>query len=198
MLLKKYFGNEVIPYIRRISDFRIKYFKEFPYCYEGNYEYEYEYFKGFSQDDKSLVIELSDKEKIIALSTAMPLVSSADILKDAELAFQNVGLNPANYYYLGEIIVDEFSRSQGIAKLVLEKNEEVAKELGFKKMCLSVVVRREDDLRRPANYKSSDSVWEKNGYIKQNIYIDYHWPTILEDGKVEDISNEMVFWTKDI
>ncbi len=198
MLSNIYYGREVTPHIKRISDFRIKYFKEFPYCYEGNYEYEYEYFKGFSQDTKSLVIELLENQKIIALSTAMPLVSNADILKEAVNEFRKFGFNPEEFYYLGEIIVDKNNRNQGLGKLMLEKNEEVALKLGFKKMCLSVVVREQGDPRRPNNYKSSDSVWAINGYVKQNIFINYHWPTMLADGAVKDIDNKMVFWTKEI
>jgi hypothetical protein len=34
------------------------------------------------------------------------------------------------------------------------------------------------------------------GYKKSNMRIEYEWPTILENGSVENRANEMVFWIK--
>lgn len=198
MQILKYTGEAVVDHIQPISEFRILYFKEFPYCYQGNYEYEKEYFLGFSQEKNALVIELLDKGQTIGLSTAMPLVSDADILKDAEAAFVRAGSNPLDYYYLGEVILHPDWRGKGLVKKILQMNEVFALENGFSKMCLSVVIRDEFDPRKPQNYRSSDHVWEKAGYLKKDIFIDYHWPTILEDGSVKELTNPMVFWTKSL
>jgi|GEM_PF-357781 len=185
-------------YLKEIAAFRIKYFREFPYLYEGNFEYEHKYINGFASDSRALLTIVKKDTEIVGVSTALPLVSEADILGDAVKKFVEKGLNPKEYYYYGEVVIKPEHQGQGVAGALMKMQESFAKSLGFEKIALATVVRNTSDERMPKNYVSTDGVWRAAGFKKEDIYIDYEWPTILADNSIKSINNLMVFWTKDL
>lgn len=193
-----YFGKDVLPHIPIVSKMRILEFENYPYLYIGNEEYEKEYLLGFSKDPHSCLAIARDGEEIVGMATAMPLKSEADILKEAEELFSVSGYRPEDFFYFGEFIVLEKYRGKGIARKLEQDLLNFAKKWNFPKACLSVVVRDENDSRKPVGYISGNSTWTKMGYKEIDLKINYHWPTIQEDGEIKDILNEMVFWIKDI
>jgi len=62
-------------YLKEIASFRIKYFREYPYLYEGTFDYEKKYIAGFTKDPKALLAIIKKDNEIIAVSTALPLVN---------------------------------------------------------------------------------------------------------------------------
>ena len=70
------------------------------------------------------------------------------------------------------------------------------KEMEFyEKIALCEVVRAENDLRKPADYKSLHSFWNRQGYVKNSgLITDFSWKEI---GAVEETKHPMVFWIKD-
>jgi GNAT superfamily N-acetyltransferase len=160
--------------------------------------YEEKYLMGFSRDSRA-VLELAhdDSGNLIAVSTALPLLSQADILRDTEEAFKNAGFNPQEYFYIGEVIVAEGYRGQGIAKKMILRQHALAEEWGFKKFCLSTVIRPENDPQKPSNFQKSDPVWESLDYRKNKIIIEYEWPTIQPDRSIIDQKHSMQFWVKE-
>ncbi|MBN8536984.1 MAG: GNAT family N-acetyltransferase [Deltaproteobacteria bacterium] len=190
--------NLIENYLNEIAQFRIKYFKSYPYLYVGNLEYEKEYINGYANNSKSLLILALYNGKIIGVSTALPLNSNADILGEAPVLFAKKGLNINEYFYYGEIIVKTEFQGIGIAAKIYDMQESYAKAEGFKKIILATVNRRPNDPRKPSDYFNTDIVWNKLGFKKCNIQINYNWPTITENGSIKDINNPMDFWTKEI
>ncbi|MBK7963087.1 MAG: GNAT family N-acetyltransferase [Bdellovibrionales bacterium] len=191
-----YFGAEILPQIETVSQLRIQEFKNYPYLYVGTKEYEENYLRGFATDPKScLAIARMDGE-VAGIATAMPLKSDADILKDVEKVFAEAGEQIELYYYFGEFIVLSKYRRLGISMRIEKDLEAIARSQKFSKLCLSTVVREQNDSRRPPDYKATDSVWSKMGFFVTRLKIEYHWPTIQEDGRVVDTINSMRFWEK--
>ena len=190
--------SEILPYIQTVSEMRIQEFESFPYLYKGNFNYEKEYMIGFSKGLKSCLGVAKIDNHIVGICTGMPLQSDADILKDAELVYRNVGHDPGKYYYFGEFIVLPKYRGFGISRKLSYDMEKIAQNLGYHKICLLTVVRNDKDPRKPKNYKNTDYIWESLGYKPDNLTINYHWPTILQSGEVVDDINPMQFWSKNI
>lgn len=196
---KQYMGFQVSPHVDEISKFRIKYFREYPYLYDGNMEYEREYFEGFMKDPNALVITASNNnEKIVGVITGLPLKSDADILKTTEEKFLEIGENPSRYFYIGELIVDGQYRDKGVAAALLIAAESFAKSSGFDLITFSMVVREKDHPLKPLGYIGLEAACERNGYKRNHIVIEHHWPTIFADGSVKDVNNKMEFWVKEL
>jgi GNAT superfamily N-acetyltransferase len=191
-----YRGHDALKPLAEVSDLRIEYFREYPYLYVGTAEIEREYFEGFAGDPRALLIIAKEGAQTVAVSTAVPLVSQSEILRDAERAFSQAGLRPETFYYHGEIIITPECRGKGIAREIFQQEEQAARSLGFESFCLAAVVRSKDDPRRPKGYVDTDGVWESLGFRRQDVTIDYHWPTMLHDGTVADVPNRMAFWMK--
>ncbi len=191
-----YFGLEILPFVETVSQMRIQEFRNYPYLYLGSLEYEANYLRGFATDPKSCLAVARQDGEIIGVVTAMPLKSEADILKDAERLFAKAGERIELFYYLGEFIVLPKYRRFGISKRIEQELEVIARSFGFSRLCLSTVIRNENDSRRPKEYKENDVVWNKMGFRPLNLEMNYHWPTIQADGSVIDIVNTMKFWGK--
>jgi ribosomal protein S18 acetylase RimI-like enzyme len=193
---KIFVGHEVRDIINEASLFRLKYFEEFPYLYKGNFEYEQEYFLEFSRHPCSYVEVLLLENKVIGIATGTPLKSDSNILKEsADLFFAN-NHSPEDYFYIGEVILAPNFRGHGLATLLLKNAEEFGRSKGYSRFTLATIVREKNDPRTPDNYRSTDSVWIKNSYLRTDLVFKYSWPTIMPNKKVAVMDNEMVFWIK--
>ena len=191
-------GDQVTGYIEQVSEMRINAFREFPYLYAGNMEYEKEYFSGFCQCPEAILVLGKYNGSLVAASTALPMKSDADILGEAILEFEKAGKNIDRTFYFGEVIVLPQWQRKGLAASLYKLQESKAREWGFKEIALATVVRADNDVRRPKLYKNTDNVWRALGYSPEPIFIDYHWPTFQSDGTIQDTKNKMQFWTKKI
>lgn len=196
---ERYSGYTISNYVFEVAKFRIKYFRDFPYFYDGNLEYELNYLKGYSEDEKSILIIIRNSQKeIVAVSTGIPLITKSDILSDAEIIFSKNGFNPRLYYYYGEVILDYSVRSQGLTRLIYDDQDKYAQKHGFESIAVATVVREAKDSRNVNLAPNSDYVWRKLGFIVTTMTFNCIWPTIQLDGTTIDCENEMVFWIKDV
>ena len=189
--LRIFQGIQIKPHIETIAQMRIKYFREFPYMYEGSMDYERTYLDGFSKEKDSLLVMAYDGDNLCGFVTGMPLETEASILESLDTA-----TDLETNYYLSEFIVEELYRGKGLSRLLDEAIENKALSLGYSGFSILTVKRADIDPRRPEMYRGTDAVWEKLGFIKTETSILFSWPTILENGSVEDIENLMDFWLK--
>ena len=196
---KTFKGKEIIDYIDLVSQFRIENFKEFPYLYKGNMEYEREYLEGFSSNLESRLILVYENKNVIGISTSLPFLSEYDILEDGPSLFKSMGKNPRDFFYFGEVIISSNFREKGICKEIFRIQEKIAKQLNYKDICFLTVVRDRNDPRMPINYSNPSSIWDSLGYkpIEEKT-LNFEWPTIHIDGTVKNIENPMKFWLKEL
>jgi hypothetical protein len=192
-------GSEVLDHIDDIAKFRMKYFRDFPYLYDGNLKYEKNYLRGYTQDEKSLLIIIRNlNNDIVGIATAIPLVTSSDILKETELLFSANEINPCDFYYCGEVILDYSIRSKGIVSKIFEICEKFASTNGFNSVAIATVIRSTDDPRNTSAIMDLDKLWGRMGFLKTNLTFGYSWPTIQRNGESIDSINQMIFWTKKV
>jgi hypothetical protein len=193
------YGNEIKNHVSEVAAFRIKYFRDFPYLYVGSSEYEEKYLNGYSEDSKAILVKGHNLAgDLVAVSTALPLVTSSDILSGASEMFQSFGFNPEKIYYYGEIILDYSIRGIGISRRIYDLQDVYAKRNGFQQVVIATVEREDLDSRKPIGYLSIDALWKKLGFTKTSLTFEYEWPTIQLNGKVEAQMNPMVYWIKQI
>lgn len=193
-----YYGRELNNWLDFISCLRVDSFKEFPYLYAGDIETEVRYLEGYTADNKSILVLAKENEKVIGISTGVPLDGSSDIVQELKILLKERGVPIEQYYYCGEVIVLPAYRQKGVAKKIISSQEMKIAEWGYKKICLLTVVREQNDRRKPKKYFSTDHVWKAFGFLDKNIYIEYKWPTIMHDGIAQNVNNKMLFWEKSL
>lgn len=187
-------GTELKPIITSLAQLRIEVFREFPYLYDGDLDYEETYLDTYLQSDKSIAVLVFDDDQLVGASTGLPMDHEVE---DFKRPFLEQGYDPSTVFYCGESILKKEYRGRGIYRRFFEERESHAKRLGgFRTICFCAVQRPAEHPLRPDHYQPLDPVWQKFGYEKQpELTTTYRWKDVdeeLESGK------KMVFWMKEI
>jgi len=190
--LKQVTGLNIKKYLDQIGELRIQIFREFPYLYDGNKEYEKEYLQKYLETDDSLALLLFDGNNLVGCSTGIPLEDESSAFRDP---FLKAGIDPQKVFYCGESVLRKEYRGLGIYKHFFTEREKHARNLGrFDLITFCAVVRPNNHPLKPDNYEPLDPVWEKYGYRKQpSIKAMFPWKDLNEPDESE---KEMIFWTK--
>lgn len=186
-------GKALSQYIPELARLRIEVFRDFPYLYDGNYEYEEKYLQTYIDTPASVIVLAIDGEKVVGASTALPMKYETDELKRP---FLENNYNLEDVFYCSESVLNKDYRGLGLGVQFFEQREEHAKELGgFKTITFCCVERPLKHPRRPHNYVPLDSFWNKRGYFKHpELKTTYLWKD-LDD--TEETPKPMTFWLKD-
>lgn len=190
---KKIYSNDIKNYFNELASLRIEVFREYPYLYDGDLEYEKDYLKVYSQSSNSLLVLALSNNQIIGASTCLPL-SEAD--NEFKKSFLNSSYSISKSFYFGESIIKKEFRGQGIGKEFFKFREEHAKKLtpDLEMTCFCSVDRDRSHPLRPEGYRELTNFWNRMGYNKQdNLKVSYEWKDI--DNIMED-TKTMSVWLK--
>ncbi len=96
-------GAAVAPAIADLARLRVEVFREFPYLYNGDPNYERKYLRKYVDLPESTLVVARSRGAIVGVSTALPLLSAeAEVIAP----FRKSGIDPAQVYYFGEIGAD--------------------------------------------------------------------------------------------
>ncbi len=179
-------GAAIAPCIREVAALRIAVFREYPYLYDGDHDYEEQYLKTLADSEKSLVVLAQQDGRVVGASTALPLV-------DSDPLFQETFADPKRYFYYGESVLLPEHRGCGIGKAFFFYREKVARAEEYEKACFCAVRRPDDHPRRPAGYRDLAPLWNKQGFSKTSLTTTYPWKDLDE---TEETSKVMEFWEK--
>ncbi len=184
-------GDETRQYINIVAAMRIEFFSSFPYLYQGTLEQEQHHIEKYCRSKNAQLVVALNGSDIAGFCTAIPLGDESSEIKDA---FPN---SASKVFYIGEVIIKEEHRGQGILRKLFDIQEEYAKEMGFTKTAFLTVVREPFHPARPKGYHDLDPIWQHMGYFK-NIEntVELSWPSV--DQKGESLCNTLVMWVKDL
>lgn len=191
---KPFFGAEIERQFEALAKLRIKVFRDFPYLYGGDLEYEKSYLKTYSQAPQAMMLGAFYRNSLVGATTCIPLVDeTGDVQKpflEAKVPFESI-------FYFGESILLSEYRGLGIGNRFFDAREAHAASFGtFKSTCFCVVVRPEDHPMRPSNYQPLDAFWQKRGYRKvPNLISEFEWKDV---GESVPSSKQMIFWNRDL
>lgn len=178
--------------MHKIAEMRISYFRGFPYLYDGTIEQEKPHLEKYLRSQNANVLLALYNETVIGFCSAIPLKDEIDEIK---LPFSSAGFVLNEVLYIGEIIIDEAFRGQGITRKFFESQEIFAKTNGFTKISFLTVERETTDKNCPQNYKDLEAIWRHFGYNKYTSnFIYLKWPRIDMGGKT--MTNKLSIWTK--
>jgi GNAT superfamily N-acetyltransferase len=189
--------DAVIPDLARL---RIRVFRDYPYLYDGDADYEARYLATYAQARGSVLILARAGRRIVGASSALPL---AEETGEVQAPFTAAGYDPARVFYLGESVLLPEYRGRGIGVRFFEAREAHARDLAadpasgfgpFDWFAFCAVERAADDPRRPAGYQPLDRFWERRGYRRHpELCTAFSWKEI---GEADESPKPMVFWLK--
>ncbi|MDD5578875.1 MAG: GNAT family N-acetyltransferase [Methylobacter sp.] len=186
-------GAALQQYIPELARLRIEVFREFPYLYDGDFDYEKKYLQTYMDCSDSVIVLAFDGDKIVGASTAIPMKYETNELKKP---FIENAYNLDDVFYCSESVLNKQYRGLGIGVRFFEQREAHAEDLGgFKHITFCCVERPIDHPRRPADYAPLDQFWNKRSYFKHpELRTTYNWKD-LDD--IKETPKPMIFWLKD-
>lgn len=174
-----------------LARLRIEVFRDFPYLYEGDLDYERRYLATYMQSPGAAVVGALDGDRLVGAATASPL---ADHFEEFAAPFAEKGLDPDEFFYFGESVLKAAYRGRGVGVRFFEEREKAARDAGFSRCVFSAVVRPTDHPARPRDYEPLDGFWTRRGYARiDGLSTGFSWRDV---GEREETVKPMEFWTK--
>jgi hypothetical protein len=184
-------GHEIIPFIPDLASLRIEIFNEYPYLYEGNLEYEYNYLNIYVECPESIIILLLNDEDVVGASSAIPLEFETI---EFQKPFLEHDIDVKKVFYFGESVLKPEFRGHKLYRHFFTQRELAAKAYGSQFAAFAAIERADTDLRKPEHYVPLDDAWKHFGYEKHpELQTYFEWK---EHGEQKQTPKLMTFWLK--
>jgi GNAT superfamily N-acetyltransferase len=187
---REFVGEEIAEVVDGLARLRVTVFRDWPYLYDGDAEYERGYLSGYAKGD-SIVVAAHAGERMVGAATGMPLSDHAD---DFAAAFEGSGIDMGEVFYCAEsVLLPEF-RGHGAGHAFFDRREAHAARLGFSRVAFCSVLRPGDHPARPADERSHDAFWRGRGYAPlAGVVARFSWRDI---GDADQTGKDLQFWMK--
>lgn len=166
-------------------------FREFPYLYDGDTEYEQKYLRIYAETPGAAVIVARDEHRVIGAATCLPLAAEHAAVQKP---FLEADMDVAGIFYFGESVLETPYRGRGIGVKFFQARE--AQAAGFEMTAFCAVERPENHPLRPKDYVPLHDFWRHRGYRpRPELVCTLRWRDISEAGETE---KTLKFWTKDL
>ncbi len=186
-------GQRIEPFLEDLAQLRIQVFREYPYLYDGDLDYESNYLANYAQSDRAIFVLAMDGADVVGCSTAVPLVRADRVFQQP---FIDRGLVLTEYLYFGESVLRKSYRGQGIGHRFFDERESHAKLLKLPNCAFCVVQRPDDHPKKPKEVRSLEPFWRKRGYAPHpELMVQYPWREIGDESETE---HTMMFWLRQL
>ncbi|MFV0295227.1 MAG: GNAT family N-acetyltransferase [Hyphomicrobiaceae bacterium] len=187
-------GGAIEAILPELARLRIAVFRDWPYLYDGNYDYERDYFAGFSKAPGSVVIAAHDGDQLVGAATATVMGGHAD---GFEKPFVEAGYDTSTIFYFGESILLPRYRGQGAGHRFFDERERHARTFpGIRQASFCAVVRSPDHPKKPADYVPLEAFWTRRGYQPvPGLVGTFEWRDIGDD---KATAKPMQYWITDL
>lgn len=192
-----YHGENLPNELGILGEFRLRFFKDFPYLYVGTEEEEQKHLSEYAALPSVRLLIARDKddhEKVAGVAIGTMLSDETEILHQIGKPLQNLRIEPHRCFYFGEMILPHEFRNKGIGKEMLNVLKGAGREQGADRFGFLAVARAADDVRRPAGLVDSEQVFHKFGFVKTDVFVEYKWATIQTNNSIVPTLNRLYFW----
>ena len=182
-------GASLRALLPELAQLRIEVFRDWPYLYDGDFDYEARYFGRFLQAPQHVAICAFDRGMLVGASTAAPLLSQHE---EFAAPFRAAGEPPEDIFYFGESVLKAAYRGQGLGHAFFDGREAHAEAHGFRKTAFCGVIRPDTHPLRPSDHRPLDAFWRKRGYRPlEGMIAHFAWLDVCE---AAESSKPMQFW----
>lgn len=174
-----------------VARLRIEVFRDFPYLYDGDAEYEHKYLESYRNSPRAILVGAFDGNRLVGASTGTPLANhDAAFIAPVE----NAGLEVERTFYCAESVLLAEFRGQGAGHAFFDVREAHARDHGFTHSAFCSVIRPEDHPERPRNYRPLDPFWRDRGYAPlEGAIARFDW---REVGEPVETTHSLQFWSR--
>jgi GNAT superfamily N-acetyltransferase len=184
-------GAAIAPLIDGLADLRIAVFRDWPYLYDGDRDYERRYLSAYRDNPRAIMVAAFDGAALVGAATALPL---GDHDEEFGEALVGTPLTPANTLYCAESVLLPAFRGQGVYARFFAEREAAGREMGLDWAAFCGVIRPEDHPMRPADAQGLGPVWRHFGYAPvPGAVAQFHWKDL---GEAEETPKPLQFWIK--
>ena len=184
-------GAEAHSALDDLARLRMTVFREWPYLYDGDLDYETAYLAPFADSRTAILVAAFDGAAIIGAATGSPMEDHQSEFA-VPLAANNMAAR--DVFYCAESVLLAEYRGQGIGHLFFDFREDHARALGRKWSVFCSVRRSEAHSARPAEYRSLDKFWHKRGYAPlEGAFATYSWKDLDQD---HETSKPLQIWRR--
>lgn len=120
-------GAAIRPYLPEVARLRIAVFREWPYLYDGDLDYEARYLEVYARSGSAVLVLVRDGERVVGASTGIPLAEESEPFRKP---FIKAGIPPETVFYCGESVLDPAYRGRGLYRQFFAHREAHARALG--------------------------------------------------------------------
>ena len=191
--VRRYAGEAIAPYLDDLARLRIAVFREWPYLYDGDADYEAQYLQTYVRSWRSIAVLAFDGAQVVGASTGLPLSDESDAFR---APFVDSAFDTERIFYCGESVLLPAYRGRGLGHRFFDEREAHARSLsGFDWTGFCAVERAQNDARRPPFQRLNDEFWSKRGYRQRpELRANLDWPEI---GRGE-VAHTLSFWLRSL
>lgn len=179
--------GEVLDDLARL---RIAVFRDWPYLYDGDLDYERDYLQAY-QSPGAVVVAAYDGARMIGAATGAPMEDHAG---DFAAAFAARPEPLEQIFYCAESVLLPEYRGHGLGHAFFDGREAQARALGRSYSAFCRVVRPDDHPLHPQGYRPLDGFWRKRGYAPlPGVVAGFDWKDI---GDSTPTRKPLQFWMK--
>jgi len=161
---KRVTGSDIAPHVEDLARLRIEVFREFPYLYDGDADYERNYLQTYVNSARSLALLVYDGSELIGASTGLPML---DETEEFQRPFVEHGYDVREIFYCGESVLRRGYRGRGIYKHLFQGREQHDAQLQGIALCTFCGVQRASDHPlRPKDFTPLNDIRKRFGYTE--------------------------------
>lgn len=185
-------GADIGPWLPAVAELRMRVFRDFPYLYDGDLDYERRYLAAYARSARSVFVLALDGGRVVGASTGLPLVDDAAAF---QAPFQAAGIPVESVFYFGESVLLPDYRGQGLGHRFFDEREAHAAGFGdYAMTAFAAVDRAPEDKRRPPGHRDNDAFWAKRGYVRRpDLRMRLAWKEL---GETEESEKTLTFWLR--
>jgi GNAT superfamily N-acetyltransferase len=175
-------GAELRSWLPALARLRMEVFREYPYLYDGDADYERSYLETYARSSRSLLVAVLIEDDLVGASTAVPLADETEAL---QAPYRRAGYNPDQLFYFGESVVRGAYRGRGWGSRFFYERLRHAQGFGtYSTATFCSVVRAPEDPRRPAGYRGPEELWRRQGFSPvDGLRVEMSWREIGTRGE---------------
>lgn len=184
-------GAAILPALPDLAALRIRVFREWPYLYEGDAEYEAHYLAPLAETPGAVVVAARAGGRLVGAATGAPMTGHATEFAEA---FAGTPHDLSRIFYCAESVLLPEWRGQGAGHRFFDLREAQARALGLSHVAFCAVIRPEDHPARPPGYRPLDGFWRARGYRPlPGVVARFSWRDI---GDAQESAKPLQFWMR--
>ncbi|MBO6853694.1 MAG: GNAT family N-acetyltransferase [Marivivens sp.] len=186
-------GSDLDRFLPDVARLRMQVFRDWPYLYEGSFEYEHRYLQSYRDSAGAILVGAFDGSSLVGVATGTPMEDHAD---DFARAFESTGYALGDIFYCAESVLLPEYRGKGIGHAFFDEREAHARRLGRRYAAFCAVVRPENHPLKPIGYRPLDLFWRKRGYeMLPGVFAEFQWTDINQK---EQSKKKLQFWIREL